>query len=60
MVRRFFLALVVCVVTACGDDIIGPEDVAGTYTLQSIDGEALPAVPSLPTYVRHSAPKELE
>ena len=44
MVRRFFLALVVCVVTACGDDIIGPEDVAGTYTLQSIDGEALPAV----------------
>ena len=29
---------------ACGDDVIGPEDIAGTYTLQSIDGTGLPAV----------------
>jgi hypothetical protein len=29
---------------ACGDDVIGPEDIAGTYTLQSIDGHPLPWV----------------
>ena len=42
MVRRVFLAFLVFGVTACSDSI-GPEDIAGTYTLLSVDGEGLPA-----------------
>ena len=42
MVRRVFLALLVLGLVACGDDVIGPEDIAGTYTLQSINGQSLP------------------
>ena len=44
MVRRVFLAFLVLGLVACGDDVIGPEDIAGTYTLQSIDGQTLPWV----------------
>ena len=46
MVRRVFLAFLVFGLVACGDDSTGLEDIAGTYTLQSIDGEGLPAVVS--------------
>jgi hypothetical protein len=28
----------------CGDDSVSPADVAGTYTLQSVDGVVLPAI----------------
>ena len=44
MIRRVFLAFLVFGVTACGDDGTGLEDIAGTYTLQTVDGEGLPAV----------------
>ena len=44
MVRRIFLALLVLGLVACGDDVIGPEDIAGTYTLQSVNGQSLPWV----------------
>jgi hypothetical protein len=44
MVRRVFLAFLVLGLVACGDDVMGPEDIAGTYTLQSIDGHTLPWV----------------
>jgi len=44
MVCRVFLAFLVLGLVACGDDIVGPEDIAGTYTLQSIDGQTLPWV----------------
>ena len=37
MVCRVFLAFLVLGLLACGDDVIGPEDIAGTYMLQSID-----------------------
>ena len=30
--------------TACGDDGTGLENIAGTYTLQTVDGEELPVV----------------
>ena len=42
MIRRVFLAFLVFALVACGDDGVGPEDIVGTYVLQSIDGEALP------------------
>ncbi len=42
MIRRVFLAFLVFGVTGCSDSI-GPEDIAGTYTLLSVDGEGLPA-----------------
>ena len=42
MVRRVFLAFLVLGLVACGDDVIGPEDIAGTYTLQSVNGQSLP------------------
>jgi len=42
MVRRVFLAFLVLGLVACGDDVLGPEDIAGTYTLQSINGQSLP------------------
>ena len=41
MVRRVLLAFLVFGVTACGDST-GPEDIAGTYMLQTIHGEELP------------------
>ena len=44
MVRKVFLAFLVLGLVACGDDVTGPEDIAGTYTLQSIDGQTLPWV----------------
>ena len=44
MIRRVFLAFLVFGVTACGDDGTGLEDIAGTYTLHTVDGEGLPAV----------------
>jgi len=44
MVRRVFLAFLVLGLVACGDDVIGPEDIAGTYTLQSVNGQSLPWV----------------
>ena len=47
MIRRGFLAFLVFGMVGCGD--LGPfkvdvEDIVGTYVLQSIDGEPLPAV----------------
>ncbi len=44
---RRFLILTMAVLAggllpACGDDPTGPESVAGTYILQTINGEALP------------------
>ena len=45
MIRRSLLAMsVLGLVTCGGDDATGPESVAGTYTLQSIDGQTLPGV----------------
>ena len=44
MVRRVFLTVLVFGLVGCGDDSVSPADVAGTYTLQSVDGEGLPAV----------------
>jgi len=42
MVRRVFLAFLVFGLVACGDDGIGPQDIAGTYTLQTVNGEPSP------------------
>ena len=39
MVRRVFLAFLVFGLVACGDDGIGPEDIVGTYTSQTVNGE---------------------
>jgi len=44
MVCRVFLAFLVLGLVACRDDVIGPEDIAGTYTLQSVNGQSLPWV----------------
>ena len=44
MIRRVFLAFLVFGLVACGDDGTGLEDIAGTYTLQTVDGGGLPAV----------------
>lgn len=49
MVRRVFLAFLGFALVACGDDSTGPESITGTYTLQSIDGEVLPAFLAVPT-----------
>ena len=43
MVRSVLVAFLVFGLGACGDDIVSPADVAGTYTLLSVDGEGLPA-----------------
>ena len=40
MIRTVFLAFLILGSTACNG--IGPEDVAGTYTLRSVNGEPLP------------------
>ena len=42
MIRRVFLAFLVFGLVACGDDGTGPEDIAGTYTLQTVDGKPSP------------------
>ena len=40
MLRRVSLAFLLCSLVACGDPgIIPPEDIAGTYTVQTINGE---------------------
>ena len=44
MVHRIFMPFLVLVLVACGDGVIGPEDIAGTYTLQSVNGHTLPWV----------------
>ncbi len=45
MVGRALLAMSVVGLVACsGDDVTGPESVAGTYLLQSIDGMTLPTI----------------
>ena len=44
MIRRVFLTFLVVGVTACGDDGTGLENIAGAYTLQTVDGEELPVV----------------
>ncbi len=44
MIRRVVLAFLAFGLVACGDNGIGPEDVAGTYTLQTINGDPLPWV----------------
>ena len=43
MVHRVFLALLVVGLLACGD-AVGLEDIAGTYTMQTVDGDGLPWV----------------
>ena len=43
MTHRVFLAFLVFGLVACGDST-GPESVVGTYTLQTVNGEGLPAV----------------
>ena len=43
-IRRVFLAVLIFGVTACGGDGTGLENVAGLYTLQTIDGDPLPWV----------------
>ena len=42
--KRIILAFLAFGLVACGDDGMGPEDVAGTYTLETIDGNPLPWV----------------
>ncbi len=45
VIRRVFLAFLVFGMVGCGgDDVFSPESVAGTYTLQTLNGDALPAV----------------
>ena len=42
MVRRAFLAFLVCGLVACGDDGTGLENITGTYVLQTVNGEGPP------------------
>lgn len=43
--RRYVLASLAMLVIACGgDSAVAPESVAGSYTLQTVNGNALPAV----------------
>ena len=39
MIRTVFLAFLVFGLLACGDDGIGPEDIVGTYTSDTLNGE---------------------
>ena len=48
MVRRVFPVFLVFAFAACGNSI-GPEEVPGTYTLQTVDGETLPVVLEMST-----------
>lgn len=42
--RRYVLASLAMLLIACGGDkAIGPETVSGTYTLQTVDGNKVPA-----------------
>ncbi len=41
MIRRVFLAFFVFGLVACGDGIVTLEDIVGTYTLQTVNGEEL-------------------
>ena len=38
-VRRIFLASSLFGLVACGDGVVGPEDIVGTYTAQTVNGE---------------------
>jgi hypothetical protein len=42
MTGRLFLVSLVVALVGCGGGPTGPDDVAGTYTLQSVDGGPLP------------------
>lgn len=43
--RRYVLASLAMLVIACGgDSAVAPESVAGSYTLQTVNGNVLPAV----------------
>ena len=44
MIRRALITLLVLGFAACGDDGLSLEDIVGTYTLQTIDGESIPWV----------------
>ena len=44
MIRRSLIPLLVLGIAACGDDGLSLEEIVGTYTLQTIDGEAIPWV----------------
>ena len=44
MIRRVFLAVLIFGVTACGGDGTGLENIAGLYTLETIDGDPLPVL----------------
>ena len=43
MIRRAFLVFFVFGLLACGDNGVGLEDIAGTYTLRTFNGGELPA-----------------
>jgi hypothetical protein len=47
MMRRVLLGLLLAGLVACGDDPTGPEDVTGTYTLQTVDGDGPPFTESI-------------
>jgi hypothetical protein len=42
MIHGLLLGFLLCGLAACGDDPMGPEDVAGTYTLLTVDGDGAP------------------
>ena len=42
LVGRAFLASLLIALVGCGEDILLPEEVAGTYVLQTINGDPLP------------------
>ena len=44
MIRRVLLGFLVFGMVGCGVDVTDPGSVAGTYTLRTFDGEALPTV----------------
>lgn len=47
MIHRVLLGLLLYSLVACGDDPTGPEDVAGAYTLQTVDGAGAPFTESI-------------
>ncbi len=51
MIRRVFLAFLVFGLVACGDSPTEPEDVPGTYHLQTVNGRSLPFSPVLFTSI---------
>ena len=42
--KRFALIATAVLLSACGGDGLGPEDIAGTYRLITVAGESLPAL----------------